>query len=65
MSIKENTDKLIAGALFDFTGYLTTLKKPITFGSFYDASLALKHLKKWAKMKNLNLDKADVKGWNK
>lgn len=58
-------DKKIAGALFDFIGYLTTLKEPVTFSSKHECPLALKCLEKWAKKRNFSLEDADVKNWDK
>jgi len=58
-------DPRIAGALFDFAGYLTTRDSPTTFGACYDASPVVKLLTDWAKERGLSLDDAMVKGWEK
>lgn len=57
-------DALIAGALFDFVGFLTTREEPLTTGSSHDATAALDRLKEWAATRALNLDKAHVKDWS-
>ena len=61
----KTTNKKIAGALFDFIGYLTSMEKAITFGCKYNVPEALECLSKWAKKRNLNLEGADVKNWDK
>jgi len=61
----KTTNKKIAGALFDFLGYLTTLKNPITRSSKHEAPLGLKCLQEWAKKRKFDLEDADVKNWNK
>ncbi|MFY3531302.1 hypothetical protein [Achromobacter denitrificans] len=54
---------VIAGALFDLMGYLTTLDTPISLGSTEDAAVAVEILQRWAALRGLNLDNADVEGW--
>jgi hypothetical protein len=56
-------ESMIAGALFDFVGYLTTLDEPVTFSGKHDATAALDLLGEWASQRGLDLDEADVKGW--
>ena len=58
--------KTIAGALFDFLGYLTTLpaQEAVTFSECHEASSAVEHLGKWAEKRSLSLDEADVLGWH-
>ena len=55
----------IAGALFDFCGYLTTLprQQAITASEAHEASPMVEALEQWATKRNLQLDDADVKGW--
>lgn len=55
----------IAGALFDFAGYLTTLEVPMTVGSAHNANTILDHLTAWSKERGLNLEDANVEKWNK
>lgn len=59
------TDPKIAGALFDFMGYLTTRPKSIHLGSKNSVYRGMDALQTWAKERGLNLEEADVKGWNK
>lgn len=56
-------DRVIAGALFDFLGFLTTRDKPTSFGATRNASPAVKLLQEWANKRGLDLDGADVEGW--
>ena len=55
----------IAGALFDFCGYLTTLprQQAITASEAHEASPMVEALEQWAAKRNLQLDDADVQGW--
>lgn len=56
-------DAVIAGALFDLMGFLTTLDEPVALGSTEEAAIAVELLQCWAAKRGLNLDGADVKGW--
>lgn len=51
-------ERLIAGAVFDFAGYLSTRPGPITM----DTMLA--HVKAWAGNRNLPLQDAMVTDWD-
>ena len=55
---------VIAGALFDFMGWLTSRKKRIVLSSADDASPAVKVITEFAKMRGLSLDDAKVQNWN-
>lgn len=57
-------DGLIAGALYDFLGCLTTLHEPITLSENHAPHRALEVLTEWAKGRELKLDNADVKHWD-
>jgi len=57
-------ERAIAGALFDFLGFLTTSERQWTFSSYDEASPAVEALEEWAKKRNLSLDEADVSGWS-
>ena len=61
----EFPDSVIAGALFDFCGYLTTMPKDqaITVSGSHEASSIVEALKAWAANRSLHLDDADVSGW--
>ena len=55
---------IIAGALFDFMGWLTTRPKRIMLSSADDASPAADAIKDFAKMRGLSLDDAKVQDWS-
>lgn len=57
-------DRVIAGALFDFLGFLTTRDKPTSFGSTRNASPAVELLQEWADKRGLDLKGADVENWH-
>lgn len=58
-------ESIIAGALFDFCGYLTTLSKEsaITASEAHEAAPMVDALKTWADKRDLHIDDADVHGW--
>lgn len=57
--------EIVAGALFDFAGRLTTLPTPLTVWTGAEAPLLLSVLGEWAADRGLDLDQADVAGWQK
>jgi hypothetical protein len=54
---------VIAGALFDFMGWLTSRKERIVLSSADNASPAVEAITEFAKMRNLSLDDAKVQDW--
>lgn len=56
-------ERRVAGAVFDFTGYLTTLPGTTKVGAKHEVSPLLEHLIAWASSRGLALDDALVKGW--
>ena len=54
---------VIAGALFDFMGWLTTRKERLILSSTDDASPAADAIKVFAEMRGLSLDDARVQDW--
>jgi hypothetical protein len=54
---------VIAGALFDFMGWLTSRPKRIILSSADEASPAVDAIKEFAKMRGLSLDDAKVQDW--
>lgn len=54
---------VIAGALFDFMGWLTSRKERIVLSSADDASPAVDAIRDFAKMRDLSLDDARVQDW--
>jgi hypothetical protein len=63
-AVETTQDKVIAGALFDLLGFLTTRDKPTSFGATRNASPAVELLQEWANKRGLDLDGADVEGWH-
>jgi hypothetical protein len=61
--VSETIEQVIAGALFDFAGHLTSMDEPATFSSRHDAAPAVKLLSDWAARRGLSLDEARVKDW--
>lgn len=57
------SSRTVAGALYDFLGYLTSLEKPIRLGSSCNANPAINALKQWAKERDFNIEDADVQTW--
>jgi len=57
-------DSVIAGALFDFMGWLTSRKERIVLSSADEASPAVDAISDFAKMRGLSLDDAKVQDWN-
>jgi hypothetical protein len=55
---------VIAGALFDFMGWLTSRKERIVLSSADNASPAVEVITEFAKMRGLSLDDAKVQDWN-
>ena len=54
---------VIAGALFDFMGWLTSRKERIVLSSADNASPAVEAITEFAKMRSLSLDDARVTNW--
>ena len=54
---------IIAGALFDFMGWLTSRKERIVLSSADEASPAVDAIRNFAKMRGLSLDNAQVQEW--
>lgn len=55
---------VIAGALFDFMGWLTSRKERIVLSSADEASPAVDAIRDFAKMRGFSLDDAKVQDWN-
>jgi hypothetical protein len=54
---------VIAGALFDFMGWLTSREERLVLSSADDASPAVEVITEFAKMRGLSLGSARVKDW--
>ena len=59
------SSRCVAGALFDFLGYLTTRESPVTFSTRHSASPAVEVLQAWADKKGLDISDADVENWDR
>lgn len=58
--------RIVAGAIFDFAGFLTTLQEPITLGHREETcARTVKLIEEWAASRGLKLDNADVGGWQR
>jgi hypothetical protein len=55
--------QVIAGALFDFMGWLTSRNQRLTLSSTDEASPAVAAITEFAKMRGLSLDDARVQDW--
>jgi phosphoribosylanthranilate isomerase len=65
LSVKqEQGEPVIAGALFDFMGWLTSRKERLVLSSADEASPAVDAIRDFAKMRGLSLDDARVQDWN-
>lgn len=60
---KQNNSAIIAGAIFDFCGFLTTRPQSISVGSSEECSVIIKLIEEWAGKRRLSLNSADVKNW--
>ena len=57
-------DDIVAGALYDFLGYLTSRRTRITMSDRDDAGAAVDALVDWSKTRKINLTEARVRDWN-
>jgi hypothetical protein len=57
-------DDIVAGALYDFLGYLTTRRTRITMSDRDEVGPAVDALVDWSKTRKINLDEARVKDWD-
>lgn len=61
--VPANVDSLIAGALFDFLGGLTTRDKTLKLGTKHEVYSAVDALEAFANSRGLKLDAARVQSW--
>jgi hypothetical protein len=61
--VRMMNDSVIAGALFDFMGWLTSRKNRLVLSSVDEASPAVDAIRDFAKMRGLSLDDAMVQDW--
>lgn len=64
MNLSSGTQSIIAGALYDFMGYLTTRPKSMVTGAAETPHDILEHFQTWADERGLSLEKAMVQDWN-
>jgi hypothetical protein len=64
MNLNSGTQSLIAGAIFDFMGYLTTRPKTVEAGATQNPTPILDHFTTWAAERGLSIEKAMVQDWN-
>jgi hypothetical protein len=64
MNLSSGTQSLIAGALFDFVAHLTTLPKTLQAAASEEVYDIDEVLGKWATERELDLERADVRGWS-
>jgi hypothetical protein len=57
-------DDIVAGALYDFLGYLTTRSARVAMSARDEAGPAVDALIAWSKTRRINLVEARVKDWN-
>ncbi len=57
-------ENIIAGALYDFAGFLTTLNDPVTLGSAEPADRMVVLLSAFARIRDLSLSEPYVEDWN-
>lgn len=62
MMIKDN-DK-IAGAIYDFIGYLTTRSGDNVFGRSHEVVVIHEFMLEWAKNRNLDIENPNIRNWN-
>ena len=64
VSVEPVPDDIVAGALYDFLGYLTTRRTRIIMSDRDDAGAAVDALIDWSKTRKINLTEARVRDWN-
>lgn len=57
--------QIIAGAIYDFAGFLTTRDRVIKVGATADAAPVADLIKEWANRRSLSLENAAVGSWEK
>ncbi len=62
-SQKEEMNQIVAGALYDLLGWLTTRRTEITMSAHHEAGIAVTTLIDFAKMRGLSLDNPKIENW--
>ena len=61
---RELIEQAIAGAIFDFAGYLTSHPDTIEVGSAANAAVMVERIRAWAGYSGLSIENANVEKWN-
>jgi len=61
---KTSVNDIVAGAIFDLMGMLTTRQEPLTLSLVHHSSPAVDAIREFAKLRGLNLDSPDIMSWN-
>lgn len=56
--------RIVAGAIYDFAGFLTVQKEELKLGSMHDCVPLVDALTRWAEIRNLYVLDADLQNWN-
>jgi hypothetical protein len=64
MELDLGTQSIVAGALYDFLGHLTTLDQNLVVGATKNPTTALDELQRWAYKRGLDIETAQVQDWN-
>ena len=62
--LRETQQAIIAGALFDFMGWLTSRKERLVLSGANEAGPAVEAITAFSKMRGLSLDDARVQDWH-
>jgi hypothetical protein len=58
------TSQIVAGALYDFMGFLTSRPEEITLSGHHEPHALLAALGEWAEARNLDIENALVREWH-
>jgi hypothetical protein len=61
--VNKTLEQIIAGAVYDFAGHLTTLDEPIIIGTIYEAPPLFEQVIAWAYKRGLSLDQPLMNEW--
>jgi hypothetical protein len=61
--MNEELEQIIAGAVYDLAGYLTTLEQPFLIGTMNEAPALFEQVVAWAFNRGLSLDKPFLNNW--
>ena len=63
--VASDINDIVAGAIFDFMGYLTTRDELLKLSAFHEAGPAVAAIEEWAEKAGLSLENASVRDWKK